>query len=70
VHGAGEHRAQDHPEKTRKIAELGCKDRPDQWPRPGNGGKMMTEQHPLAHRNVILTVVQPMGGSFPKIIDG
>jgi hypothetical protein len=57
VHGAAEHHPEQDPEETRQEPELRREDRTDQRPRPGDGRKMMAEQHPLVGRVKIVPVV-------------
>ena len=62
VHGPRHDGPDEHPQEPRKVAELGGQHRPDQRPRPRDGGKVVAEEDPLAHRHVVLPVVQAAGG--------
>ena len=70
VHGPGQDRAEHHPEEAGEIAELGGQHRPYQRARPGDGRKMVAEEHPLRHRVIVLPVIQPVGGRRPDVFDG
>ena len=43
--------------------------RADQWPRPGDGGEVMTKKHPFVSGVVVATVAQAMCGRRTAIIE-
>ena len=61
LHAAGEHGADDDPDAAGQIAHLGGQHRTDEWPRPGDGGEMVAEQHPPVGRHVVGAVVEDFG---------
>ena len=62
MHAAGQAGADDDPGEAGKIAPLRGQHRPDQRPRPGNGGKMDAKQHQPPRGLVIHVVAQAVGG--------
>ena len=68
LHAAAKHRPGQDPQGSRQITELRRQHRPHQWPWPGNGGKVVSVNHPLVGRNKIAAVFQPLGRRRPQRI--
>src|SRR5262249_46316234 len=69
MHASGENRANKDPEEAGRKAEL-CGERgPYQRSGAGNGGEVMTEEHPLRRRNVVVAVFVDMCGSGAGIVE-
>ena len=54
-------RAGQDPQSSGKISELRRQNRADQRSGAGDGGKMVSEDHPLVGGNIIAPIVQPLG---------
>ena len=57
VHTAAQRRPDQDPERAWQKTKLRRQHRTNQRPRPGDGGKMMTENHPAVGRHKIFAVV-------------
>ncbi len=68
LHRAAQHRADNDPQRARKISELRGKDRADERSGAGNGGKMMSEDDPFIGGFVIVTVAQPFRWSGAPVV--
>ena len=53
---AAQRRANQDPQHPRQVAKLGRQHRPHQRSRPGNGGEVMTENHPAVGGNEVLAI--------------
>ena len=56
LHASGQHRADQEPEKSRRKSELRRQRRAHQRPGAGDGGKVMSEQHPLRRGHIVVPV--------------
>ncbi len=61
MNATGKDASQQNPEKARSPAILGGQNRSNQWPRTGDGGKMMAENDPLIGGDIILAVIAGNG---------
>ena len=68
LHRAAEHRADDDPERSRKIAELRRQHRSDQRPGTGDGGEVVAEDDPLIGGLEIVAVAQALGGRGALVV--
>jgi len=68
LHAAAQHRADQYPQSARQIAELRRQRRPDQRPRPGDGGEMVAEHHPPVGRHEIAPIVEAFRRRRPCFI--
>ncbi len=57
LHSAGQDDADDDPDRPRQKAHLGREHRSDERTRPGNGGEVVSEEHPPVHRLEVAAVV-------------
>ena len=69
LHGPGEDGAEDDPQGSGEIAELGGEGWADERAGSGDGGEMMAEENPLVGGFEIVTVAQAFGGSGAAIIE-
>ena len=60
--GTGEDPADENPQGTGQITELGGNDRTDQRTGTGDGCEMMTEYDVFVRRNVVVTVFKTEAG--------
>ena len=60
MHAARQTRADDNPDKSRRVSPLRRQHRPDQWTRTRNGREVVTEEHEAIGRVIINTVLQSM----------
>ena len=68
VDRAGQHGADNDPDRAGQEAELRREDRADQRPRAGDGREVMAEQDPFISRVIIVAVIEPDGrGDFFRI---
>src|SRR3989454_197854 len=65
---AGQHRADDQPEKSRQIPELRGQDRPEERASAGDSGKMMAEQHPAIGGMEVCAVIESVRRRDPPIV--
>ena len=70
LHGAAEHDADDDPEHTGQIAELGGERGADERARSGDGGEVVAEDDPAVRRREVAPVVQAIGGGEARIVEG
>jgi len=59
LHRAGEHHADEDPERPRQVAHLRGEHRPDQRPGAGDGGEVVAVEHILVGGHVVHAVVVP-----------
>jgi len=67
---SAEHCANEYPKSTGQITKLRSQHRPHQRPRAGDGGKMMSKDHPLVGPNEIAAIFQALGGRGAHGIQG
>ena len=68
LHASGQHRADQQPEESRRKSELRRQRRPHQRAGSGDRREMVSEQHPLRRRDVIVPVLQRVrGGDAPVV---
>jgi len=70
LHTTAKDSAGQYPKRPRKITELRGEHRPHQRAGPGNGRKVMSEDHPFIGGNEIAAIVQSLGRSGPLSIEG
>ena len=56
LHASGQHGADEEPEKAGSESELGGERRTDQRAGAGDGGEVMSEEHPARGRDVVVAV--------------
>ena len=66
---AAEHGTGEDPKRAWQIAHLRRKDRTHQWARTCDCREVMAEKHVSISRNVIETIVMPIGRRWPRTID-
>ena len=65
LHRAGQHHAEDDPQRAGQIAHLGGEHGSDQWPRARDRGEMMAEQDGAVGRDIVQAIGAPHGGGGP-----
>jgi hypothetical protein len=68
LHTAGQHRADQNPEKARGKTKLRGQRRPDQRPGARDGGEVMSKQYPARRRNVVMSIREKMTWSGAAIV--
>ena len=58
MHGPSHHGAHEHPQEAREEAELAGEHGAYQRSGAGDGGEVVTEEHPLGYGEVVLPVVE------------
>ena len=69
LHASGQHGADQQPEKSRRESELRGQRRADQRAGSGDGGEVVSEQHPARRRHVVVTVLKRVSGSGAAIVE-
>ncbi len=62
--------ADDEPEGSGQIAELGREGRPYEGSRPRDRREVVAEEHPLVGGHVVAPVLLDLGGGGPRIVQG
>jgi hypothetical protein len=65
MHGPGNDRAEDDPQRPGQIPELGGQDRPQERPRRRNGREMVPEQDKFIGLHIIVPIGQFNGRRQP-----
>ncbi len=69
VNATAERGADENPERTGQITELRRKHRPYEWPRPRDGGKVMTEYDPRIRFDIVPPVIMHARGSGTLLVE-
>ena len=70
LHATGEHRADQQPDQSWRKTELGGKRWAHQRTGTGNGGEVMTEQHPFRRRHIVVVVFIQVSRRYSTIVQG
>ena len=69
LHAAGQHRADQQPQRARQVAELRGERRADQGTRARDRGEVVAEHDRAVGRHEVAAVVEPLGGRRPRRIE-
>ena len=69
LHAAGQHRADEEPQGSRQVAELGRERRSDQGTRARDRGEVMAEHDRAVRRHEVAPVVEALGRRRPRRIE-
>ncbi len=69
LYRASEHRADDDPQCSRKVAELCGQHGADERTRSGDGGEVVAEDDPFVGGLEIVAIAEAFGGSGPLVIE-
>ena len=70
MHAAPEGGPDEDPERTGQVAELRGKHGSDQWPRPCDGGEVVTENNPFGRGNEVLAIAASDCRRSAGVVDG